>query len=210
MDSGKKITCGWYQKPIDTGTILNFRGCATLQHKRVVFETLNKIVEGKKNLELKASEPRNDKRLNTCPLFTRQNRGNPSQLLDAKVRQISRAQIIFTTSKLKSRLPSLKTFFARELRSKVVFKLTCSGCNSTYVVQTVRHLDTRVDKHRKSDSPVGQHLLECNKEVCDTAELNSEITDKTASTHNLLTVEALHIWRERHHGFRSWELTLKI
>ena len=28
---------------------------------RVVFETLNKIIEGKKNLEVKASEPRNDK-----------------------------------------------------------------------------------------------------------------------------------------------------
>ena len=95
----------WYQKPTDTGTILNFRGCAPLQCKkktllkgrfigfsevpqhgsiltrhwkknrklwienqypknwsdRVVFETLNKIIEGKKNLEVKASEPRNDK-----------------------------------------------------------------------------------------------------------------------------------------------------
>ena len=28
---------------------------------RIVFETLNKIIEGKKNLEVKASEPRNDK-----------------------------------------------------------------------------------------------------------------------------------------------------
>ena len=25
VDSGKKVTCGWYQKPTDTGTILNFR-----------------------------------------------------------------------------------------------------------------------------------------------------------------------------------------
>ena len=31
VDSGKKVTCGWYQKPTDTGTILNFRGCAPLQ-----------------------------------------------------------------------------------------------------------------------------------------------------------------------------------
>ena len=28
VDSGKKLTFGWYQKPIDTGAILNFRGCA--------------------------------------------------------------------------------------------------------------------------------------------------------------------------------------
>ena len=34
VDSGKKATCGWYQKLPDTGTILKFRGCAPLQNKR--------------------------------------------------------------------------------------------------------------------------------------------------------------------------------
>ena len=28
VDSAKKVTCNCYQKPTDTGTILNFRGCA--------------------------------------------------------------------------------------------------------------------------------------------------------------------------------------
>ena len=198
VDSAKSVTCGWYQKPIDTGSILNFTGCAPLHYKRnviegtvhrvfrststweyfeqaleinrkqwienqypknwsdrVVFETLNKIIEGKKNLEVKASEPRNDKWLkDSPPLLTMQYRGNPSQLLAAKVRLITGAQIIFTTKKLKTCLPSLKTSFARELRFKVVYKLTCSGCNSTYVGQTVRHLATRVDQNRKGDSPV--------------------------------------------------------
>ena len=60
----------------------------------------------------------------------------------------------------------------------MVYKLTCSGCNSTYVGQTVRLLATRVDEHRKDDSPVGQHLLECNKEVGGTVELKSEIIVK--------------------------------
>ena len=104
-------------------------------------------------------------------------RDNPSQLLAAKVRQISGAQIIFTTRKMKTCLPSLKTSFARLLRSKVVYKLTCSECNSTYVGQTVQQLATSVDEHRKRDSPVGQHLLECNKEVGGTAELKSKIID---------------------------------
>ena len=36
--SGKKVTCGWYQKPTYTGTIPNFRGCAPLQYKRNVIE----------------------------------------------------------------------------------------------------------------------------------------------------------------------------
>ena len=38
VDSGKKVTCGWYLKPTDTGTILNFIGCAPLHYKRNVFE----------------------------------------------------------------------------------------------------------------------------------------------------------------------------
>ena len=72
-----------------------------------------------------------------------------------------------------------------------------------------------VDEHRKGNSPVGQHLLECNKEVGGTAELNSEILDQTANTHKLLTLEALHILSERpkintRDEFRSRELTLKL
>ena len=150
-----------------------------------------------------------------APLFTMQYRGNLSQLLAAKVRQTSGAQIILTTTKLKTCLPSLKSSLARELRSKVVYGLTCSGCNSTYIGQTVRHLATRVDEHRNGDSPVGQHLLECNKEVGGTAELKSEIIDQTDNTHKLLTLEALHIWRERprintRDEFRRRELTLNF
>ena len=54
-----------------------------------------------------------------------------------------------------------------------------------------------VDEHRKGDSRVGLHLLECSKEVGGTAELKSEIMDQSANTHKLLTLEALHIRRER-------------
>ena len=96
-----------------------------------------------------------------------------------------------------------------------MYKLKCCGCNSTYVGQTVRHLATRVDEHCKGDSAVGQHLLECNKEVGGTAELKSEIIDQTANTHKLLTLEALHIWREKpristRKEFGSREVTLKL
>ena len=38
VDEGKKVTCGWYQKPTDTGANLNFRGCALLPYKRNVIE----------------------------------------------------------------------------------------------------------------------------------------------------------------------------
>ena len=87
-------------------------------------------------------------------------------------------------------MPSLKTSFACELRFKVVYKFTCSRCNSPFVGQTVRHLATRVDEHHKEDSPVGQHSLERNKEVGGNAELKSEVIDQTANTQKLLTLVA--------------------
>ena len=118
-----------------------------------------------------------------------QYRGNPSKLLAEKVWQISGAQITSATRKMKTCLPSLKTSFAHELRSKVVYKLTCSGCNSTYVSRILRNLATSVDEHRKGDFPVRQRLLEGNKEVGGTAELNSEIIDQTANTQKLLTLK---------------------
>ena len=131
------------------------------------------------------------------PLLTMQYRGNPSQLLAAKVRLIFGAQIIFTTRKLKTCLPSLKIFFAGELRSKVVYKLTCSECNSTYIDQTVRHLATRVDERCKGDSPVWQHLLYGTAELKSEIMLKSEMSQITANTHKLLTLEALYICKER-------------
>ena len=38
IEKSRKIGCGCYQKPTDTGTILNFRSCAPLQYKRSVIE----------------------------------------------------------------------------------------------------------------------------------------------------------------------------
>ena len=32
------IVCTWYQKPSDTGTILNYRSCSPLQHKKSIIQ----------------------------------------------------------------------------------------------------------------------------------------------------------------------------
>ena len=70
-------------------------------------------------------------------------------------------------------------------------------------------------EHRKGGSPIGQQMLECNKEVGVTAELKPKILDQTANTHKLLTLVALHIWREKprintRDEFKSRELTPKL
>ena len=38
VSQDRRVTCSWYQKPTDTGTILNYRSCAPTQYKRSVIQ----------------------------------------------------------------------------------------------------------------------------------------------------------------------------
>ena len=38
VNNDRRISCHWYQKLTDTGIILNFRSCASLQHKKNVIQ----------------------------------------------------------------------------------------------------------------------------------------------------------------------------
>ena len=208
IDKSRTISCGWYQKPTDTGTILNFRSCAPLQYKRSVIEgtvyrvfrststweeydkamkinreqwldnpypeswsswvashALEKIIsEGKNKKNMAEKKKPCDYSNDSLPILMVQYRGNHSQTLAKKVRDITNALIVFTTRKLKTCMPSLKSSFSSELKSKVVYRLECCGCKSIYVGQTVRHLTKRIEEHRKEDTPVGQHIRQCGSE----------------------------------------------
>ena len=64
----------------------------------------------------------------------------------------------------KDRLPNA-------LRSFVVYKFTCAGCQSCYIGETRRHLATRIKEHLVTDkkSHIMKHLLEnkISKNLCD-------------------------------------------
>ena len=255
VDKSRKINCGWYQKPTDTSTILNFRSCAPLQYKRSVIEgtvhrvfrststwqeydkamkinredwldnqfpeswssrvashALEKIIRKGKNKKNMAEKKKPcDYSSVSPPILMVQYRGNHSQTLAKKVRDITNAQIIFTTRKMKTCMPSLKSSFSSELKSKVVYSLECCGCKSIYVGQTVQHFTTRIEEHRKEDTPVGQHIRQCSIES-GKSEFKWKIIDQASSSIKLLTLEALHIRKERpaintRDEFRSRELT---
>ena len=258
VSQGRRVTCSWYQKPTDTGTILNYRNCAPTQYKRSVIQgtvhrvfrstssweqfdkametkraqwltnqypenwsakvasdALCKIIEGKgKPLDsdrgLSVQSPKDVK----PPMLMVQYRGNQSQYFANRLRKLTNVQVNFPTRKLQSCLPSLKSTFSNELKPRVVYKLSCSGCTSTYVGQTVRHLTTRIEEHKKADSPVGIHLQQCQLEG-NSADLSWEIIDRSNNQTKLLTLEAIHIRKEKpglntRDEFRSRELTLKI
>ena len=49
VSQGRGVTCSWYQKPTDTGTILNYRSCAPTQYKRSVIQGIVHRVFGSKS-----------------------------------------------------------------------------------------------------------------------------------------------------------------
>ena len=113
--------------------------------------------------------------------------------------------------KLRTCLPTLKSPFDKNLKSHVVYKVTCKGCSSIYVDQTSRDVTTRISEHQKKDSPVGQHLVEC----CGTTHnVKWEILDARPGVEKLMTIEAIYIKRVKpqlntRDEYRGRELTLK-
>ena len=70
---------------------------------------------------------------------------------------------------------SVKDPVPLDLRSRVVYKFLCAGCNACYIGETSRHLSTRVREHlsRDRNSHVYQHLQQsqacrclANKNCC--------------------------------------------
>ena len=120
--------------------------------------------------------------------------------------------MVFATKSLKPCLPSLKSADSKDLNSRVVYKLSCSGCTSTYVGQTVGYLTTRIEEYKKADSPVG--LQQCSLDGNSADRLN-KIIDRLNNQTKHLKLKAIHIRKEKlgfntRDEFRSRELTLKI
>ena len=101
-------------------------------------------------------------------------------------------KIVFTLRKLKTVTPSLKQPVEMNLKSGVVYKLTCPCCTACYVGATSRHLQVRFKEHvgRKS-SAVAKHL-----EICDIAGHEMDVEVLCTLLHgevHLFTLEALWI-----------------
>ena len=58
-----------------------------------------------------------------------------------------------------------------------------------HLVDTVRHLTTRIEEHKKADSLVGLHLQQCSLDG-NSADLSWETTDRSYNQTKILTLEA--------------------
>ena len=99
--------------------------------------------------------------------------------------------VIMTLRKLKTVMPSLKPPVEKDLRSGVVYQITCPRCQACYVGQTGRHLITRFGEHKNRKGPVKTHFAQCQV----TVDMNNvEILASTQKGERyLLTLEALFI-----------------
>ena len=79
-------------------------------------------------------------------------------------------KIVSSTFKLVSPF-STKDKFPYGLKSRVVYKFLCAGCNASYVGETYRHISTRTHEHLETDksSNIYRHLLKKPqfKSICD-------------------------------------------
>ena len=93
-------------------------------------------------------------------MFFVQYRENSTQIFAKRLKKLCNVQIIFITRKVRTCFPALKSSFDKNLKSLVVYKVTCNVRSSIYVGQTSRHVTTGNLEHQKKDSPLGQHLVQ--------------------------------------------------
>ena len=128
--------------------------------------------------------------------------GRFSKIAQTKLRQLIKryckadldVKLVFSTFKLRNMF-SVKDSVPQGLRSRVVYKFSCAGCNASYIGETTRHLCTRVREHLLSDksSHVYRHLQSSRAchDSCDTECFT--ILDSAASKFQIKIKEALHI-----------------
>ena len=105
-----------------------------------------------------------------------------------------RIKLAFSSFKIKN-IMKVKDSVPRSLRSCVVYKFNCAGCNSVYVGETCRHISTRIREHLFTDknSHIFKHLK--SSKTCRNSCNDScfKIIDRAKSYHQLKVKEALHI-----------------
>ena len=122
------------------------------------------------------------------------------------------------TRKLKTALPSLKPTVPKMLRSSVVYKIDCPGCDASYIGETLRLLQQRLREHLGKSGTIRKHLETCQPTFQPTLQnFEKQVTILACSNSppKLLTHEALFIKvfdpsLNTKDEFRSRTLTLKF
>ena len=141
-------------------------------------------------------------------------RGKPTEQLAKSFRKLNApCKLVMKTKKTKTVLPSLKPMVPKMLQSAVVYKITCPGCNSSYVGQTLRHVQRRFQEHIGNNGLMRKHF-----ESCGIFDYSTDFVSILAHSNiyvKLLTLEAIYIQKLKpklntKDEYRSRVLTLKF
>ena len=125
--------------------------------------------------------------------FTRETQKRLRKLVQRYCTNIE-IKLAFSSFKIGSMF-SVKDPIPFDLRSRVVYKFTCAGCNACYIGETSRHLSTRVCEHlsRDRNSHIFQQLQQSQACRCLTDKTSFSIVDCAPNKLQLLLKEAMPI-----------------
>ena len=87
-------------------------------------------------------------------------RGKPIEKLAHSFKKLNApCRVIMKTRKLKTALPSLKPTIPKMLRSSVVYKIDCPGCDASYIGETLRLLQQSLREHLRKSGTTALCLL---------------------------------------------------
>ena len=173
---------------------------------RIILEFFNKLFVPKKVIHTVAK-----KKL----LISLDYIGKQSLLLKKQLQQIIKEQIPFCQVNIvfssKNKLGSFFSFKDRvpkNLKSRVLYKYTCSNCNITYIGKSMRHFQVRFSEHlgiskltnkpysynSKTATTIRDHIH--NNEHCGTSEC-FKIIGSAKNDYHLKIKESLNIMREK-------------
>ena len=128
--------------------------------------------------------------------------GNFSQHIQNKLSKLCKEfckenfniKLVFNSFKIKNYF-SYKDPIPDDLKSFLVYKLTCASCSSSYIGEICRHFKTRIDEHikRNNKSNIFKHLHSSTACFDSYNSLSFKIIDKADSKFHLKIKEALHI-----------------
>ena len=103
-------------------------------------------------------------------------------------------KIVSTTFKFGD-LFIIKDAIPKLLKSFVVYKFVCPGCNYCYIGEITRHLSTRIEEHLRKDkkSHIFKHLDENHHCKSLSTPDSFQIIDSASSKFRLKLKEAMHI-----------------
>lgn len=256
--TGTSLHSTWYNKPTDTGLVMNYHALAPTKYKRSVVAGFvyrihracsswknfhSSLSKAKKVLEqnqyppnfyepiiekaiekiLFPADPENGNHNGNTPeqadttpkkLIFIEYRGKVTDNYCRALRKINApCQPVLTLRKLKTIMPSLKPAIDKQVRSHIVYRITCPRCKSCYIGASTRCLGVRFGEHKGPSKPVGKHLRKCNALQYVSLESVEVLASTTRSERYLFTLEALWQKEERpkintKDEFKRHELTI--